>query len=842
MKKCWFILLLVFILIGVGSIGFQSTQAIPLSNDPKLSKQDYLQRIGIERAWNATPSDSSTVLVAVVDTGVDLNHPDLVGRLVDGVNLINPKLPPKDDNGHGTNVAGIIAATINNDIGIAGIAPNAKIMPIKAMEADGTGSEAKLGEGIRYAVDHGAKIVVLSLGLNKYSEYMKDTVKYAEDHDVLLVVATGNEAGSVKYPAAYPSVLSVGGVDANKQKSPLSNFGPELDIVAPFDVYTTWMGGVYDYNRGTSMAAPQVAGVAALVWGKYPDMKSYEVADLLKQTAEKLSPSGWNEYTGYGMLRADEAMVQPLLADRFKPNNTRETAANLPVIAKERAEFDTGKDQSWFALQSPYPGTVQMKVTTEDERDVSIESFSGKEKQGKKRIVKSGEVVSLPVDKGKNPVRLRLADSEYPGKVRYTIENDFLIYQDPFEYNDQQYKAFALPPRSQTIKGTFHKADDEDWYLLSLKKSGTLSLKCSVDTARIDPVVLIQKKGEKATIFDEGREGADEQTPLLNVMEGDYYIRISNAKEQDHPVMGEYTLSIDFNPKLIDPNEPNDKSYQASFIALDTEYFGLFHDDSDVDWFQFKLEEESLVEFQLWDIPLNRQMKMRVYDHSWNNVLNQTNDAQDPRLERELRLDPGDYYIRLDSDKGFDDQLYRLKLHAQPLVAGFSDIRGHWAENSIAELKRKQVISGYGDYRFEPERTITRSEASAILVNAFHLEKQKLLRFNDVPIGHWAYSFIAKAEYRGLVNGYEDGSFRPDYPLTRMEMTAMLAESMGKTGKLRGRSPFPDVSEDYWGVRYLKQLYADRWITGFPDETYHPDAPATRAEFVTMLAKLLNQR
>nr|WP_313784723.1 S8 family serine peptidase [Paenibacillus larvae] len=161
----------------------------------------------------------------------------------------------------------MIAATINNDIGIAGIAPNAKIMPIKAMEADGTGSEAKLGEGIRYAVDHGAKIVVLSLGLNKYSEYMKDTVKYAEDHDVLLVAATGNEAGSVKYPAAYPSVLSVGGVDANKQKSPLSNFGPELDIVAPFDVYTTWMGGVYDYNRGTSMAAPQVAGVAALVWG-----------------------------------------------------------------------------------------------------------------------------------------------------------------------------------------------------------------------------------------------------------------------------------------------------------------------------------------------------------------------------------------------------------------------------------------------------------------------------------------------------------------------------------------------------------------------------------------------
>ena len=151
-------------------------------------------------------------MVAVVDTGVDLGHPDLVGNLVDGVNLLQPSKKPNDDNGHGTNVAGFIAAVINNDKGIAGIAPNAKIMPIKALEADGTGGEAKLGEGIKYAVDHGAKIVVLSLGLNKYSDYLAGIVQYAEDHNVLLVAAVGNESTSVKYPAAYPTVLAVGGV------------------------------------------------------------------------------------------------------------------------------------------------------------------------------------------------------------------------------------------------------------------------------------------------------------------------------------------------------------------------------------------------------------------------------------------------------------------------------------------------------------------------------------------------------------------------------------------------------------------------------------------------------
>ncbi len=190
--------------------------AYAVSTDPMRVKQTYLDMIHVDQAWAAAGDSRTPIVVAVVDTGVDLVHPDLVGNLVDGVNLLQPSKKPQDDNGHGTNVAGIIAATFNNDKGIAGIAPNAKIMPIKALEADGTGGEAKLGEGIKYAVDHGAKIVVLSLGLNKYSDYMEGIVQYAEDHNVLLVAAVGNESTSVKYPAAYPTVLAVGGVNPRK--------------------------------------------------------------------------------------------------------------------------------------------------------------------------------------------------------------------------------------------------------------------------------------------------------------------------------------------------------------------------------------------------------------------------------------------------------------------------------------------------------------------------------------------------------------------------------------------------------------------------------------------------
>lgn len=184
-------------------------QVTAVPNDPLLVKQKkYLQQIHAEEAWDV-PLNQKPITVAVVDTGVDLKHPDLEGRIGDGSNLLFPSLPPKDDNGHGTNVAGIIAANANNDKGIAGIAANARLMPIKALEADGTGGEAKLGEGIRYAVNHGAKIVVLSLGLNKYSPFMYDMVKYADDKGVLIVAAAGNEGMTVKYPAAYPTVMAV---------------------------------------------------------------------------------------------------------------------------------------------------------------------------------------------------------------------------------------------------------------------------------------------------------------------------------------------------------------------------------------------------------------------------------------------------------------------------------------------------------------------------------------------------------------------------------------------------------------------------------------------------------
>lgn len=192
----------------------------------------FLSQIHAENAWNNWGQNHPLPTVAVVDTGIDLSHSDLITILVPGINLLHRELPPNDDNGHGTNVAGVLRAITH-----------APIMPIKSLDSNGTGSIEKLNEGIRYAVDHGAKIVVLSAGVNQYSPTTLDAVQYAEDHDVLIVAATGNNGAAVKYPAAYPTVMAVGGASKDGTVIASSNWGPEVDVIAPWFVYTTALGG-----------------------------------------------------------------------------------------------------------------------------------------------------------------------------------------------------------------------------------------------------------------------------------------------------------------------------------------------------------------------------------------------------------------------------------------------------------------------------------------------------------------------------------------------------------------------------------------------------------------------
>lgn len=288
-------------------------QLVP--NDPFWSLQWGPQKIGAEWAWNIT-TGSMDVLVAVVDTGIDWDHPDLVANYVPlGYDWVNDDSNPMDDNGHGTHCAGIIAAAINNNLGIAGLA-QVRIMAEKSLDREGVGYSNWLANGIIHAVNQGADIISMSWGGYYYSKLIHQAIKFAYDNGVLLVAAAGNEYMSAKlYPAGYDEVIAVSATDSNDMPASFSNYGDFIELAAPgVNIYSTIWNNRYQYASGTSMAAPHVAGVAALVWSRFPEKSRDWVRMWLRYTANDLGAPGFDIYYGYGRVNARNAVEGSPLA------------------------------------------------------------------------------------------------------------------------------------------------------------------------------------------------------------------------------------------------------------------------------------------------------------------------------------------------------------------------------------------------------------------------------------------------------------------------------------------------------------------------------------------------
>jgi len=265
--------------------------------------------IGSERGWRVSTGDPA-VIVAVVDTGVDLDHPDLRGRLVPGRNVLNPGAPPQDDQGHGTHVAGIIAARTNNHRGVAGVTWQCRIMPVKVLDARGAGNLFDVGDGIIWATDNGAKVINLSLGNYVESRYLRDAVRYAFARDVVLVAASGNDAlPDSGFPASYPEVLAVSALRPDRRLADYSNYGAAIDLTAPGDeIASTFPDDRYAALSGTSMASPHVAGVAALVRSVNPTLSNRDVIGLLIRTSRDLGRPGWDPLYGHGQVDVAAAL------------------------------------------------------------------------------------------------------------------------------------------------------------------------------------------------------------------------------------------------------------------------------------------------------------------------------------------------------------------------------------------------------------------------------------------------------------------------------------------------------------------------------------------------------
>jgi subtilisin family serine protease len=336
---------------------YRETSVVP--NDPSYGSEWGLAKINAPAAWDRT-TGSASVVVGVIDTGIDLDHPDLVGNIVAGYDMVDlgtsPTAPagfrfegdfsgrdsvPEDEVGHGSHVAGTIAAMSNNALGVAGVTWQCKIMPVKALtrmvrisdgQVRGVGSSADIAAAVRYAADNGASVINMSLGSSGTTTVESSAIAYAISRGVVVVAAMGNDGTSnPSYPAAYPDVVSVGAIDSADHRASFSQTGPHIDVVAPgVGVLSTYLAAGYGTLSGTSMATPHVAGVAALIRSVKPSATVAEVTDILRTTARPLRDASGdpvpNDSYGWGCVDAAAAV------NRAAPIITRLRTPVLPCL------------------------------------------------------------------------------------------------------------------------------------------------------------------------------------------------------------------------------------------------------------------------------------------------------------------------------------------------------------------------------------------------------------------------------------------------------------------------------------------------------------------------------
>ncbi len=336
-----------------GSVGSSIQQAWPIAiakspNDPRFSEQTNLNQVKMPPAWDVTVGDSNQI-VAIIDTGVNQDHEELMYRLwtnsdeipnngrdddnngyIDdhtGYNFMNNTPDITDQNGHGTGVASIIAANTDNGRGMAGINWNSKLMVLKALNSAGGGEYAVVAKALRYAADNGAQVINMSFGTYFDSTELSGAVDYAINKGVVIVAAAGNNAqNQLLYPASYAKVISVGAVDSSGQRASFSNYGNNLDVMAPGlnVLMANYIGNnSYAYGSGTSFAAAHVTGLASLILSRNPALSPTQVENIIKSTTSNYG--NVLEY-GNGIVNAASALGSTQISDQITAQITASSA------------------------------------------------------------------------------------------------------------------------------------------------------------------------------------------------------------------------------------------------------------------------------------------------------------------------------------------------------------------------------------------------------------------------------------------------------------------------------------------------------------------------------------
>lgn len=641
----------------------------------------HLRMIRIEQAWNIFKQKTDSrkldeIVVAVVDTGVDLNNPLLAPFLLPGVNVKDRSQPPQDRMGHGTEVAGVIAGIWGAFHEKEKKIGKGKILPIKVMEDGEDGELYYTVEGIREAIRQKADIIVLAQGSWRYSAVLEKVIQEAEKKGILVIGAVGNASFDVEgeliynrplyYPAAFPTVMAVGSVRMDGTHEPTSNIGDGIDLVAPGESITTIsLDQTIRMGSGTSFATPQVAGIAALIWQLNPEYTPKQIRHILIQsTIKDPKQPRWDEKYGFGLIDAVKAMQTTWKPDYNEPNNHYQHAMPISFYQEKEAQIDMG-DEDWYVIRPRHSGKIRIKqfdIKEVEDHLVWTVWIPSENKQMTLQPTPSGEWI---LDVPDQEVFLRVSAKKanlFPINYRFIVY--FELHPDKYENNDRlvEAKTFTLREGSLQIDATIHRPNDEDWYRLQIPSLGVVTVTVYPNSPRFDPVIL-WFPGENGRLkrVDQGGEGEPEtlqipvesfSTPLLIRIE-DY-----GGNAIDEP----YRLEMNFISKQELYSRDSSTVWKPGEI-IDAQV----EDDWDVDWYRIDLKQDMQWAWSLKSNGADTQWEWVLYDEHkrvvdrWSGFL-----KDNQKLIWDIPLKKGLYYLRIQGKTDGKPRHYQIEFLSNP--------------------------------------------------------------------------------------------------------------------------------------------------------------------------------
>lgn len=480
-----------------------------------------VDRIDAEKVQSLYGIKGFGIKVAVVDTGIDLNHPDL--KVYGGASFISTTF--QDDNGHGTHVAGVVAA-LDNEQGVIGVAPEAQLYALKILDASGSGRWSDLAAAIEWAVDNNMDIITMSLGGGSADKLVQAAVTKAYQNGILLIAAAGNSGNNegtgdnVMYPAKYPEVIAVAATDSGDKRAFFSSTGPKVEIAAPgVTISSTYLGATYKSMSGTSMATPHVSGLAALVKSTYPSLTNEEIRKKLTETAIDLGVIGRDTWYGYGLLSAPAAVQEPGPDIRpprifFKSPGLKETvsgivkiellAQDLSGVNNLKLTIDGTLAGAWSS--PPYIYFWDTTKVSAGIHDLTVEAVDGAGNAGQAiQQVNVGAAVTLLkpkagfIVKDDVPIKASLSDNATVSKVHLYVNDIFKETKTPVDHQVD----FVWDSREVKLPGTSKHIIQ----VVAVTDSG-LQTSTSVKVVMRNPVVRIvqpetgsRAADDKVTIF-----------------------------------------------------------------------------------------------------------------------------------------------------------------------------------------------------------------------------------------------------------------------------------------------------------------------------------------------------